>query len=104
MGNETVSPEDGKLRLAGPITIQNVSAVLRRGTELLDAGDVLIDLEQVAEVDSSAVSMLLEWEREARRRNCRIRYAHMPENLRGLLQLYDVAGLIPGMNSQASVP
>ncbi|SCY67654.1 phospholipid transport system transporter-binding protein [Nitrosospira sp. Nl5] len=86
--------EDGKLSVKGSVTIHNVVALVERGIALFNRDDLIIDLAQVTEVDSSAVSMLLEWQREARRRNCRIRFANAPQNLKGLAQLYGVSGLI----------
>ena len=54
-----------KLCVQGPITIGNVAAVIEQGIALFDRPDLVIDLVQVTEVDSSAVSMLLEWQRKA---------------------------------------
>lgn len=94
MAAEMVPPEDGSPRVEGAITFHNVAAVVERGNALFVRDDLVIDLTQVTEVDSSAVSMLLEWQREARRRNCRIRFANTPQNLKGLAQLYGVSELI----------
>lgn len=86
--------EDGKLSIEGSITIHNVVTVVERGIALFDRDDLVVDLTQVTEVDSSAVSMLLEWEREARRHNRRICFSNTPANLKGLVQLYGVSELI----------
>ncbi|MDN5936295.1 MAG: STAS domain-containing protein, partial [Nitrosospira sp.] len=72
----------------------NVVAVMERGVALFDRDDLIIDLTQVTEVDSSAVSVLLEWRRDAGRRNRRMRFANMPQNLKSLVQLYGVSELI----------
>ena len=84
-----------KLSVQGPVTIGTVVAVIAQGVALLDRDDLVIDLAQVSEVDSSAVSMLLEWQREAGRSNRKLRFANMPENLQSLARLYGVSELIP---------
>lgn len=94
MTAEVVPSEDGKLSVEGSITFNNVVAVVERGIALFNHDDLVIDLTRVTEVDSSAVSMLLEWQREASRRNRRMCFANMPQNLRGLAQLYGVSELI----------
>ncbi len=85
-----VQSEDGKLSVEGSVTIHNVVAMVEQGIALFDRNNLTIDLTRVTEVDSSAVSMLLEWQREARRRNCRLHFANTPQNLKGLAQLYGV--------------
>ncbi len=67
---------------------------LAQGIALFDRDNMVIDLTRVTEVDSSAVSMLLEWQREARRRNCPVRFANIPLNLRSLVQLYGLSELM----------
>ena len=91
---EVVLSNDGKLSVEGSITFNNVVAVVERGIALFNHDDLVIDLTRVAEVDSSAVSLLLEWQREAGRRHRRMYFANMPQNLRGLAQLYGVSELI----------
>lgn len=84
-----------KFSVQGPVTIVNVVAVIAQGVALFDRDELVIDLAQVSEVDSSAVSMLLEWQREASRSKRRLRFANMPENLQSLARLYGVSEIIP---------
>ncbi|MEO5655535.1 MAG: STAS domain-containing protein [Nitrosospira sp.] len=86
--------EGGELSVEGSITINNVVAMVGQGIALFDRDDVVIDLTRVTEVDSSAVSMLLEWQREAGRRNCSVHFANIPLNLRSLVQLYGLSELM----------
>lgn len=84
-----------KLSVQGPITIANVVEVIEQGVNLFDRTNLIIDLAQVTEVDSSAVSMLLDWQRKALNNNQRLCFLNMPENLKNLTQLYGVAELVP---------
>ena len=63
-----------------------------------------IDFANVTDIDSSAVSLLLHWRREALRLNKALRYIHLPPNLISLAQLYGVQDLIhcPSQQSQAA--
>ena len=83
-----------KLCVQGPITIGNVAAVIEQGITLFNHPDLVIDLAQVTEVDSSAVSMLLEWRRKAHEHNQQLSFSNMPKNLKNLAQLYGVSELI----------
>lgn len=86
--------DEEKLSVQGPVTIANVVKVIRQGINLFDQNNLVIDLTHVTEVDSSAVSMLLEWQRKAQKDNRQIYFTNMPENLKNLTQLYGVAKLV----------
>ncbi len=83
------------LRVQGPITMATARAVLEEGLGLFAQDDLQIDLGEVQEVDSSAVSLLLEWVRTARGKNRRLTYVNLPENLKSLASLYGVLELLP---------
>ena len=78
----------------GPITIDNVVALLAEGNGLFSAAQATVDLAAVTEVDSSALSLLLEWRREAGRNGRSIRYLNLPANLKSLAELYGVTELL----------
>ena len=88
--------EGGELSVEGSITIDNVVSVVASGVALFDGEDVTIDLGRVTEADSAAVSLLLEWRREAARRRLQIRFLNTPQNLQSLMQLYGVSELMSG--------
>ena len=94
MTAEVIRHEGGELSVEGSITIDNVVSVVANGVALFDGEDVTIDLGRVTEADSAAVSLLLEWQREAARRHLQIRFFNMPQNLKSLMQLYGVSELI----------
>jgi phospholipid transport system transporter-binding protein len=50
----------------------------------------------ITEVDSSAVSLLLEWKREALRRKGQLLFANIPQKLQTLLMLYGISEFIKG--------
>lgn len=94
MNAEVVGRENGELRVEGSVTIDTVAATIAGAAALFNRNSHVIDLGGVTEVDSSAVSLLLEWQREASRQGRTICFTHMPPKLQSLVRLYGVAELI----------
>lgn len=90
----TIYLDGNKVAIKGPITFNNVVELTQRGIGLIDSYRQIIDLNEVTEVDSSAVSMLLEWLRIAKMRKIDLHLVHFPENLNSLLKLYGLSGII----------
>jgi len=84
--------EGDQLKVAGPLNIESVPALLTQSSGML-SGVAVVDLGGVTEVDSAAVSLLLEWRRQAQ--NTTLRFAHLPPALTSLADLYGVTDLIP---------
>ena len=72
--------DGNRIIVQGSITIANVVEIIEQGANLFDRTDLIIDFEQVTEVDSSAVSMLLEWQREALKNNQKLCFFNISEN------------------------
>ncbi len=82
------------LRLSSALTIANVAALSETGKQQFADTDMVVDLAGVTEVDSSALSLMFEWQREARRRNIMISFINLPDSLFSLAKLYGVSDLI----------
>ena len=89
-----ISCDGARCTVQGPITMGNVTAVLAESSALFSSPSVVVDLSGVTDVDSAAVSLLLEWRREAAKANRRIDYTNVPANLKSLAELYGVSHLI----------
>jgi phospholipid transport system transporter-binding protein len=89
-----IACEGGRCTVQGPITLEGVVPLLEQGNGLFTAPQVTVDLSAVTEVDSSALSLLLEWRREAGRNGRAIRYLNLPVNLKSLADLYGVTELL----------
>ena len=93
----TLDGGGARAALAGPVTLANVNAVLAEGDRAFrtcSGPSLTVDLAGVTEVDSTAVSLLLEWRRAAQREKRAIDYVNYPENLKSLMQLYGVSELL----------
>ncbi|MEK7811525.1 MAG: STAS domain-containing protein [Pseudomonadota bacterium] len=91
--------ERDRIRISGPLTLdtaREMSGALF-GVDVRQDGqqEMLVDLAQVEAVDSSAVSVLLQWSRQARLNNVKIAFINLPPNLQSLAKLYDVATVLP---------
>jgi phospholipid transport system transporter-binding protein len=89
-----ISCDGGRCEVRGPLTIATAAALVEEGRRLFVGENLIVDLSGVTEVDSAAVSLLLEWGRVARGGNRRIAFANIPANLKSLASLYGVLELL----------
>jgi phospholipid transport system transporter-binding protein len=85
---------EGRCTVQGPVTAENVVSLLAQGTQQFTGPSVTVDLSGVTEVDSSALSLLLEWRREAARNGREVRYRNLPASMKSLAELYGVTELL----------
>jgi phospholipid transport system transporter-binding protein len=74
--------------------MDNASPTLADGLRAIDAGQFDFDLSGLTGVDSSAVAILLQWQRQARQRGATLTLIAVPSNLQSLIDLYGVADLL----------
>ncbi len=93
-----ISRDGNLIRLSGDVTINTVNSVYRQGlfagNDGQAAGELQVDCSGLGKVDSSAVSLMLSWVREAQQKDVRLGFSNVPESLRSLAKLYGVAELI----------
>lgn len=80
---------------AATITVDNAHLVLKEGLQAIAAGQHHIDLSATRTVDSTAVAVLLEWQRSAQQHGVALTLTHIPANLDSLAALYGAADLLP---------
>jgi len=95
--------EGDSVVVQGAVTIDNVVMLTQRGIALFGDQPLTIDLDKVTEVDSTIVSMLLEWLRATRKNNQALHVINMPDSLKSLVQLYGITELIPLPASEATL-
>jgi len=76
------------------LTFQNAPAALEQGCAALAAGETVFDLGGVQSADSSALALMLAWERRARAQGRNLKFVNVPANVDALAQLYGVQELI----------
>jgi phospholipid transport system transporter-binding protein len=85
---------DNRWNVSGEVLISNLSTLLETSKSLVLSAETTIDFAQVTDIDTSTISLILEWKRRAKRENQSIKLANLPANLKSLTQLYGVAELI----------
>lgn len=89
-----ITVDGERAALAGPVTLASINAILDEGARMLKAPSLTVDLAGVTEVDSTAVSLMLEWRRAAQRERRVIAFINHPANLKSLIRLYGVSELL----------
>jgi len=80
--------------IEGEVTLDTVGALIAEGAAF-DGDRVIVDLARVTRVDSSGLSLLLEWTRQFNGSGRPIAFANLSQSLQSLADLYGVADLIP---------
>lgn len=74
--------------------MDNVNTLIGEGMKAIQGGSVEVDFAQIEQLDSSAVSLMLVWLREAQRNKVKLQFLNVPDNLRSLAKLYGVAEML----------
>ena len=90
-----IQREGDTLRVSGRLTMDAIGTLFGEAMQPMDGKDWTIDLAQVEEADSAAVSLLLAWLRNAQRHAAKLNFINVPDNLRSLADLYGVADALP---------
>jgi phospholipid transport system transporter-binding protein len=89
-----VRADNERVSIEGPISMDNARALLDAALAHFRAPQTVIDLGAATEIDSSAVALLLEFRREAQRRNIELRVVNAPVSVKSLSELYGVSELL----------
>lgn len=90
-----IEQKAGCLAVTVPLVMANARGLLDAGRALLKPGEVLFDLGEVAEADSSAIAVMLGLIRAAPSAGASIKFMNIPTGVRSLAELYGVAELLP---------
>jgi len=86
--------EGDTLKLSGAVNLETVPALIDAIDGQLKAGARRVDFADVAEVDSSALALALEWRRHAAGQAVQLSVVNPPQAMQNLANLYGVADLI----------
>lgn len=91
-----ISMRGDVISVEGELTIETVPAMVSAlSAHLRKGGAQQVDLSGVSEVDSSAVALLLEWQRQAGAGGSSLTWTGVPSSLENLAKLYGVQELLP---------
>ena len=80
--------------LSGDVVNSSAGDILKASHVFNIVENTSVDFADVEDIDTTAVSLILEWKRRAAKENQKLTFVNLPENLTSLVQLYDVAELI----------
>ena len=76
------------------LTFQNAQAALEQGCAALSAGETVFDLGGVRAADSSALALMLAWQRRAQAQGRVLKFINVPAGVDALAKLYGVEELL----------
>ncbi|MDX1915527.1 MAG: STAS domain-containing protein [Methylophilus sp.] len=76
--------------LSGDLVVKNITQVLDDSKLLEMPANLQLDFAEVSEVDTSAISLILEFQRRAIQQQAQVTVLNVPDNLLRLMQLYGV--------------
>lgn len=72
------------------LNLSNAAQVATAGIAAIDKGERDFDLSPLKSVDSSAVAVLLGWQRYAKEKSIELRFSGFSNNLRSLMKVYGI--------------
>jgi len=90
-----IASQDNQWHITGEILMDNANSVLAESKALDMADDLQVDFSAVTDIDTAALSLLIEWQRRAIAAGKKIRFIHLPETLLSLAALYGVTDFVP---------
>ena len=81
-------------KIGGEVVFSNASALLKTTTAFDNSQPIIIDFAQVTNVDTSAISLMLEWQRRAAAVQSSASFVNLSPNLLSLANLYGVEEII----------
>lgn len=86
----------GCFRVEGALTFDTVTDAAVTSQKLFaDYQAIELDLSGVTASDSAGLALLIEWISRAQRRDCRLSYSHVPEQVMAVARISDVDKLLP---------
>ena len=85
---------ENRWQLTGDVVVGSAKAILTVSQGFAISNDTIVDFAQVADIDTSALSLILEWKRRAQIEKKTLRFINLPANLSSLADLYGVEKMI----------
>lgn len=87
---------EGRFRVEGALTFDTVADAVATTQKLFaDYPALELDLSGVSASDSAGLALLIEWVRRAQRRDCRLSFSHVPEQVMAVARISDADKLLP---------
>jgi phospholipid transport system transporter-binding protein len=94
VSNVAQAAESGRFQTAASLTHESANAALDAGLSRISAGATEVDCAPLMQFDSSALAVLLAWQRAATARGHAFGIVNIPSGLASLAQAYGVDTLL----------
>lgn len=92
---ECITAHGNKWQVFGDVLVHNATQFLTSSATFQMQEEIEVDFSAVDNVDTAALSLMLEWQRRALAENCKIKFTHLPESLSSLADVYGIDDFIP---------
>ena len=89
-----IAQVDNRWQLSGDVVISSAKPILTASQGFAITSNTAVDFAQAADIDTTALSLILEWKRRAQTEKKTLRFINLPANLSSLAELYGVEELI----------
>ena len=89
-----IAQVDNCWHLSGDVVVGSANAILMASQGFSITSDTKVDFAQVTDIDTTALSLILEWKRRAQTESKTLTFVNLPANLNSLAMLYGVSELI----------
>ena len=89
-----ITQQSNQWLISGPVLMDNANEALTQSIALSMNEQLEIDFSGVTDIDTAALSLIMEWQRRALASKCTISFANLPANLNSLAELYGVTSFI----------
>lgn len=89
-----ITQQANQWQVSGDLLIGNTCHILDQSVTLDLVDNLVVDFSEVTDVDTSAISLILEWQRRAKVAKHTIHFTNLPLNLTSLADLYGVTNFI----------
>lgn len=89
-----ITQQDNQWNVSGEMLMDNANNLLSLSNSFEMPAELVINFSAVTDVDTAALSLMMEWQRRALKSSSNIHFNHAPENLISLAELYGVTEFI----------
>ena len=84
--------------LSGDLTIEKIPTIIELIKKQKPDKKTTIDFSKVTSIDTSALSLIFELQREAKKNQSHFTFKNLPKNLNSLAKLYGVEDLVSSLH------
>ena len=89
-----IAQNENNWTVVGDINMDSANTLLEKSKQLSLSDNTQVDFAKVSDVDTAAVSLMLEWYRRAKLENKKLAFVNLPDGLSSLTALYGVTDLL----------